>query len=293
MTVTYQGIKAEGRSATNDKGVRTYSQTYVLTSDSKSDTSSDVGNNSNLPSIGSIHATDGLAYCTNLSVKCVSGYTGWEAVANWSTANSVDGSTGLSEDPEQDRHIITWNGSTQNISIYQDRDDNGILNSAGDPLLDVMDSNLLGVTISSNVTGVPSWLLGYRNSINNAAINVGGLAIATGVARIVFPGGFISPAKTRGDYTYYTFSYELIFDEQENHEGKLLDQGYNERFTDINTVNGLRPILNDEKTVVTEPALLDGSGARLANPTTATAQYITVNKYFQKDFSVLPGVTAQ
>ena len=293
MTVTYQGIKAEGRSATNDKGVRTYSQTYVLTSDSKSDTSSDVGNNSNLPSIGSIHATDGLAYCTNLSVKCVSGYTGWEAVANWSTANSVDGSTGLSEDPEQDRHIITWNGSTQNISIYQDRDDNGILNSAGDPLLDVMDSNLLGVTISSNVTGVPSWLLGYRNSINNAAINVGGLAIATGVARIVFPGGFISPAKTRGDYTYYTFSYELIFDEQENHEGKLLDQGYNERFTNINTTNGLRPMTTEEGTVVTEPALLDGSGARLANPTTATAQYITVNKYFQKDFSVLPGVTAQ
>jgi hypothetical protein len=293
VTVTYQGIKAEGRTASNDAGVRSYSQTYILTSDAKTDTASDVGNNSQLPSVGSAHATDAMAYCHSLSVNCVSGYTGWEATATWTTENSIEGETGLNEDPEQDRHVITWNGSTQNVSIYKDRDGKGILNSAGDPLLDVMDTNLLGVTVASNVTAVPSWILGYRNSINNAAINVGGLAIAAGVARLVFPGGFISAAKTRGDHTYYTFSYELIFDEQESHEGQLLDQGYNERFTDINTTNGLRPILNDDKTVVTEPALLDGSGARLANPTTATAQYITVNKYSQKDFSVLPGVTAQ
>jgi hypothetical protein len=291
MTVTFKGEKS-GLTATNTKGVRTYSVTYKIHADG-GETASVVGNDSNLPSVGSVHAEDGLAYCESLAVKQVKGKYAWEATANYTTANSVDGETGLNEDPEQDRHVITWNGSTQNISIYQDRDDNGILNSAGDPLLDVMDTNLLGVTISSNVTGVPSWLLGYRNSINNAAINVGGLAIATGVARIVFPGGFISPAKTRGDYTYYTFSYELIFDEQESHEGKLLDQGYNERFTDINTTNGLRPMTTEEGTVVTEPAMLDGSGARLTNPTAATASYITVNKYFQKDFSVLPGVTAQ
>jgi hypothetical protein len=203
MSVTYLGPKPGSRTARNQKGVRTYSETYKLESDAASDTASIVGNNANLPSIGSIHAEDGLAYCDSLSVTQVAGYKGWEATATWTTENSIDGETGLNEDPEQDRHVITWNGSTQNISIYQDRDDEAILNSAGDPLLDVMDTNLLGVTISSNVTAVPSYILSYRNSINNAAINVGGLAIAQGVARIVFPGGFISPAKTRGDYTYY------------------------------------------------------------------------------------------
>jgi len=36
---------------------------------------------------------------------------------------------------------------------------------------------------------------------------------------------------------------------------------------------------------------LDGLGERLRNPSPETAAYITVNRYFQKDFSVLPGVT--
>ena len=293
MTVTYQGIKAEGRTASNDKGVRTYSQTYILTADAKTDTASDVGNNSQLPSVGSAHATDAMAYCRSLSVNCVSGYTGWEVTAQWSTENSIEGETGLNEDPEQDRHVITWNGSTQNVSIYKDRDGKGILNSAGDPLLDVMDTNLLGVTVASNVTAVPSFILSYRDSINSAAINVGGLAIAAGVARLVFPGGFISAAKTRGDHTYYTFSYELIFDEQESHEGQLLDQGYRQKYSESGVTDGHRNILNDDLTVITEPAMLDGLGEKLEDPTPESAAYIAVNKYFLKDFSVLPGVTAQ
>lgn len=292
MTVTFGGPKPGSLSAKNSRGVRTYGVTYKLHA-TEGETAAVVGNNASLPSIGSIHAEDGLAYCDDVDVKQVAGKNAWEASVSWTTQNSVDGDAGLKEDPEQDRPLITWNGSVQNISIYKDRDGEGILNSAGDPLMDVKDTNLLGVTISSNVTGVPSYILSYRDSINDAAINVGGLAIAAGVARIVFPGGFISPAQTRGNYTYYTFSYELIFDEQESHTGQLLDQGYNERFTDVNTANGLRPIVLENKTLATEPQLLDGSGKRLEDPTPETASYVTVNKYFQKDFSVLPGVTAQ
>lgn len=289
MTVTFNGTKS-GLTANNDSKARTYSVTYKLHADA-GETASVVGNNSNLPSIGSIHAEDAMAYCNGLNVKQVAGKNAWEATATWTTANSIDGEQGQSEDPEQDRHVITWNGSTQNVSIYKDRDGKGIQNSAGDPLLDVMDTNLLGVTVSSNVTGVPSYILSYRNSINSGAVTVGGLAIAAGVARLVFPGGFISAAKTRGDHTYYTFTYELIFDEQESHTGQLLDQGMNERFTDEFTTNGLKPILLDDLQEPSAMVLLDGLGNRLTNPAPATANYITVNKYFQKDFTVLPGVT--
>ena len=291
MTVTFTGEKS-GLTATNTKGVRTYTVTYKLHADGD-ETASVVGNDSNLPSVGSIHAEDGLAYCESLSVRQVKGKYAWEATANYTTANSVEGETGLNEDPEQDRHVITWNGSTQNVSIYKDRDGKGILNSAGDPLLDVMDTNLLGVTVASNVTAVPSFILSYRDSINSAAINVGGLAIAAGVARLVFPGGYISAAKTRGDHTYYTFSYELIFDEQESHEGQLLDQGYRQKYSESGVTDGHRNILNDDLTVITEPAMLDGLGEKLDDPSPESAAYITVNKYHLKDFSVLPGVTAQ
>lgn len=291
MSVTYLGPKPGSRTAKNNKGVRTYSETYKLESDSQSDTASIVGNNANLPSIGSLHAEDGLAYCDSLSVTQTAGYAAWEATATWTTENSIDGETGLNEDPEQDRHVVTWNGSTQNISIYQDRDGKGILNSAGDPLLDVMDVNLMGVTVASNVTSVPSYILTYRNSINSTAITVGGLAISAGAARLIFPGGFISPAKTRGDFTYYTFTYELLFDEQENWKGQLLDQGYRQKYTEAGVTDGQRNILNDDLTVITEPAMLDGLGEKLEDPTPESAAYIGVNKYFENDFSVLPGVT--
>jgi hypothetical protein len=291
MTVTYLSIKPQGRSGRNDSRVRTYTDVHKLESSVLNDTPYNIGSNVNLPFIGQAHAEDPLAYCNGLTPTQINGQQ-WEVTVNWTTANSIDGEAGQDEDPTQDRPILTWNGSTQNISIWQDRDNSGILNSAGDSLLDVMDSNLLGVTISSNVESVPSYILSYRNSINNAAITVGGLNIAAGVARVVFPGGFISPIQVRNDFSFYTFTYELMFDEQESHEGKLLDQGYNERYTDENVTDGLRPITLDGQQDITEPALLDGSGVRLEDPTPATAQYITVNKYFQKDFSVLPGVTA-
>ena len=289
MTVTFTGEKS-GLTATNTKGVRTYTVTYKLHADG-GETASVVGNDSNLPSVGSIHAEDGLAYCESLSVKQVKGKYAWEATANYTTANSIDGETGLNEDPEQDRPKITWNGSIQNVSIYKDRDDKGIQNSAGDPMLDTMDKNLYGASVSTNVTSLPSWILAYKDSINNAAFTIGGLPVAIGGARLVFPGGFISPAQQRGDYVYYTFTYDLIFDAIELHAGQLLDQGLNERFTDENTTNGLKPILLDDQQLPDAMAQLDGSGVRLANPTPATSSYITVNKYFLKDFSVLPGLS--
>lgn len=291
MTITYQGIKADSRTANNDSKIRTYSNVHLLTSDSKLDTAGMVGEHTSLPLIGQPHARDGLAYCNGISVRCVSGYTGWEVTDSWTTENSIDGETGKNEDPLQDRHIVTWGGSQRNQSIYKDRDGNGIQNSAGDPLLDTMEMNDMGVTVASNVDQVPSYILSYRNSINSGAITVGGLSIAAGVARLVFPPGFITPVQSRNGHQFYTFSFQLILDEQFSHTGQLLDQGYNERFTDENTTDRMKPITLTDQQEPREPVLLDGAGGWLENPTPATASYITVNRYFQKDFTVLPGVS--
>ena len=291
MTVTWKGIKPEGRSGSNDSRIHTYKDVHILESTVTNDTPVNVGNNANLPFIGQSHPEDELAYCNGLTVSQVIGKA-WEVTVSWTTANSIDGQPGQNEDPIEDRPVITWNGSQQNISIYKDRDDKGIQNSAGDPLLDTMDVNHMGLTVSSNVESVPAYILGYRNSINDSAIVVGGLNIAAGVARLVFPSGFISAVKVRNGYEYYTFSYELIFDEQESHQGQLLDMGLNERYTDENVTNGTKPILLDDQQPPEAMVLLDGSGERLKNPTPETSNYITVNKYFQKDFTVLPGVTS-
>jgi hypothetical protein len=49
MTVTFHGVIPESRNAQNNKGVRTYTETYRLTSDSKTDTAYIVGSHASLP----------------------------------------------------------------------------------------------------------------------------------------------------------------------------------------------------------------------------------------------------
>ena len=129
MAVTYIGPDAESRSAANNKGIRTYSITYKLEA-AEDDTASDVGNDANLPSIGSRHAEDAQAYCTTLDIQCVGGKRWWTATAVWSTERE------LGEDPEDDEVKISWSSEIYQEAIFKDINGNGLLNSAGDYFID-------------------------------------------------------------------------------------------------------------------------------------------------------------
>ena len=69
MAVTNEGEDPAGRSARNTKGVRTYSRRWILTTSNKSDDAYAVGSASGLPTIGTAHPSDALAWCVSLDVQ--------------------------------------------------------------------------------------------------------------------------------------------------------------------------------------------------------------------------------
>jgi hypothetical protein len=280
MSVTYQGSIAEKRTATNAAGIRTYSETFRLTSDSKSDTASTVGNNASLPSIGSVYADDGQAYCTNLAISCTDGYTGWEAVASWTTERTMS-----STDPEDDEVKVSWTTEVYQEPVFQDVDGNAVVNSAGDYFIDPVptrDATHLIARIRSNHRTIPAWVLAKQNNVNDSQITVGGLVIGAGLARMSRLE--ISERQRRKDVDFYSMSFELHI----HKDGWLLepmDVGFRE-LKDGELVQ-IKDTNEDE---VTTPVMLDGQGVAQTNPTPSSAVFGSYQVYGTSDLSTLPGI---
>ena len=103
MTVTFKNIIAGSRRATNTKGVRNYSQSYLLTTDTLADTAYVVGSHASLPKIGDVFIDDSYAYCTTLEVTNHAPFQGWTVTATWSTERTIDAS-----DPTADEIMVSW-----------------------------------------------------------------------------------------------------------------------------------------------------------------------------------------
>lgn len=279
MTVTYIGVDPESRTAANNKGVRTYSQVYKLEVSSTSDTPSDVGNDSNLPSIGSVHSEDNQAYCQSLDVQCVAGYKFWEVTATWSTERE------LSEDPADDEVRVAWSSEIYQEAIFKDIDGNGLVNSAGDYFIDPVptrDNVHLIAKIKANVRQVPTWVLTKQNNVNDGIITIGGLQIPAGLARMCRLE--IGERERRGNINFYALSFEIHIHET-GWRMEPLDAGF--RKLEYGDPVQIKDKNGDE---VTTPVLLDGEGGVLTDITPETAVYGNYQIYVESDLTVLPGI---
>ena len=265
MAVTYVGELAEGRRATNSKGVRTYTRVFRLTTSSQNDNAFTVGSNINLPIIGNIFPSDNTAYCTDIDIQCVRGWRIWDATVNYSTERKL--SDQQSSDPQNptpptgEPAYITWDTEQFQKPATQDRDGKGIVNSAGDPFIpaEQMDDSRRVVTVQKNLTAVPSWILDYQDSVNNASFTVDGAAFRQ-VTFVI--------ALRRDGWAY-----------------SILDQGFNEK--DPADATKRKPIYINGQ-LPSSPVLLDGTGKAKTDPKTANATYLTYNVYKTADFSQLP-----
>jgi hypothetical protein len=280
MTVTYMGTIAEKRTAVNAAGIRTYSETFRLTSDATSDTASDVGNNTSLPSIGSVYADDAQAYCTNLSISCTDGYAGWEAVATWTTERTMS-----STDPEDDEVRVSWTTEVYQEPVFQDVDGDAVVNSAGDYFIDPVptrDATHLIARIRSNHRSIPAWILAKQNNVNSGLIQIGGLNIAAGLARMARLE--IGERQRRNDIDFYSLSFEVHI----HKDGWLLqpmDVGFRE--LEYGELVQIKDTLGDE---VTTPVMLDGEGKAQSSPTPSSAVFGSYQVYETSDLSTLPGI---
>jgi len=279
MTITYKGEIPAGRSAKNSLGIRTYQRQFRLVTDSRSDGPYEIGSNANLPSIGSVHPEDASAWCRELTVDNDEPYTGWIVTANYSSERE------LSETPTSDPAFVTWDSEQFQKPAIQDKDGDAVVNSAGDffdpPAM--MDDSRRVVTVQKNLTAVPTWILDYQDAVNSDQFTVDGVTIAIGTAKMQRVSVGAEDIRNGTTFRQVTFTMHL---QRDGWDMQILDAGF--RRIDPGDSTKRIAISLDDGTEPTTPALLDGSGGLLSNPTPANAVFKTFSVYKTRTFSSLP-----
>ncbi len=281
MTITFHGVVDQD--ADNNAGTRSYSATYLLSiSDPSTERPYQIGSHASLPLIGSVHQDDSQAYCNFLGVKRHAGKLAYHATARWETGRTLH-----QTDPAQDEVLVSFDGEIYQELARVDRNGDAIANSATDPFLDpaaTIDATHLIARVQANVTAIPAWSLGYRDSVNDAEITVEGLVIPAGLAK--FQRLVVGHRQYRNGQRYYPVNFELHV-HREGWNLQPLDQGFRQLNSDGKPVM----IRGDDGDYPTHPVRLDGNGAVQDDPVTTAPVFLDFEAYPERDFSLLPGVT--
>ena len=234
-----------------------------------------------------------LASCRSVDCQRVEGgiYT---YTAEFSDEFSKDNEKATDEDPLNDLPVIKPVGGMRERALEKDRNDEAILNGAGDPIAQSVEDNTIGLSVTVNVAltdDVEALVLAMRNKVNVAPIQCGRWYIGTNMARVIFPSNFLSEIKRRNEIEYQEFSYELLIDERDRHFGTPLNAGFRKRVSLAHPELKER-ILDADGSQPSEPVPLDGNGLVIEDPTPSTVEYLEVGKYQEADFTLLPGITA-
>ena len=269
----------DGRESSFDGGVWTRSRSWLVKTSLKTDREDVVMTAFGLPAYADSHPADVFSFARTISYSQKS-----ESPLAWVVTCGYSSELELNENPELDEPIITWESEVYQQPIFKDVSGNSIVNSAGDYFTDPMptrESAHLIAKISANVESVPAWALSYQNAVNADTIKIGGLVIAARLAKMQRL--TIGAKQKRGDYTFYTVSFEIHL-QLEGWHLEPLDAGF------YQVVGGERDSCTIGGSEVTMPVPLNGSGVQLALPTPETSVYGDFQIYNEYDLSVLPGV---
>ena len=270
MAVTNLGEDPGGRSATNSKGVRTYSRRWKLETSSESDDAYAVGSASGLPLIGSAHPSDAGAFCVSLQVENNNPWKGWVVTAEYSSEYE------LTTNPINDPAIITWGSEQFQKVAVEDTSGHAIVNSFGDyydpPAM--MDDSRRTVTITKNLAAVPSWILSYQDAVNSDAFTIDGFNVAIGKAKM--QSVTVAAKEKRNGTSFYPVTFTIHL-QKNGWLLELMDAGMRYKS------GGAIAVFETG-----QPGMLNGSGGKLANPTPSTVVYRSFTVYETKAFSGLP-----
>lgn len=287
MAVAAGYPKEKARKAKSQSGVLTATRVFQVKLDRSDLPNAEliVANASGIPREGQQHPTLLTAYCVSVELGQQDNGVEWFVTCQYSSEKE------MAEDPTFDPVEIEWDGEIYTEAIYQDRDGNAIVNSAGDYFVDptpTKEKSHLIASITANVDSVPTWVVDYRNVVNDAAIVIDGLTIAAGLAYIQRPK--ISKKQYRNDQEYRTISYDVHI-HPDGWSLKPMDVGFRKKNATDSTKRD--QITNDgDEEEPTTPVPLDGSGGVLANPTPSTVVFLEFDVDAEMDFSALPGIEA-
>ena len=244
-----------------------------------------------LPLEGSPYPGQPLCTCRGVEASTGDEAGLYKFSAKYSDENSFESKDpATKENPLLDRPIIKPVASIESRVMTKDRDGKAILNSAGDPILQSREFNTMGFKVSANVSGIPPGLGGLIDSCNAAPFTIRGFYVDSEEARFVLPSDWISDQLSRNGVEYYTLTFELLIDKQSRHYGYPLNAGFRELKED--ELFNLVPTAITERdgSEPSEPVPLNEAGRRIENPTPENALYRETKKYYQADYSGLPGI---
>lgn len=275
MTVTYLGEDAGARTATNSRGIRTYTRAFKFETTEETEDAWDVGSHPNAPVIGQAFRD---AWCISSTPTCTDPWKGWTITAEYSSALEMN------VDPTQDAmQIRVYTEQFQKPAVF-DKNGNKIVNSAGDPFDPplMMDDSRRVISLVRNVAAYPSWVLSYQDAVNSDSFTVRGITYAAGVGKVQSVS--ISDGQIRNGYAFYTL--EVLIHLQKN--GWILqplDVGFRELdYAGTSIINILNPGDNERPSA---PVPLDGAGRALADPSTTNNVLLSYSVYDTQPFSVL------
>lgn len=269
MTVNYLGEDYDMREAENDLGKRTYTRRFKLETTTKAEGPYAVGSHGSLPKIGSVHNEDSAAWCNNIAVQVNKGLA-WYVIARYSSERQ------LAIDPTTEPAIVT-------VTTEQFQKQTDLVNSAGDPYDPpyMMDDSRRVINVQKNMSGHPSWILDYSDTVNSDSFVVKGITYTAGQGKVQRVS--IGEAQVRNGVSFVVVTIEIHL-EKNGWQIRALDAGFREidgydRVNIVNGGDGLQP---------TAPVQLDGSGRSVADPTEATEVIRLHTVYSTAVFSALP-----
>jgi hypothetical protein len=232
MTITAK-IKPTGRSGTY-AGVIDDHETvvYLVETDDKYITRYDIMAAGVLPIKYQQHPENPLMTVRSVDLAQTDGPMVWEATIEYSSQSHMTRPTKTTKTHSRPQQAarIKWTTTQFTKPLTRDVDGNAIINSAGDyfdPPIEI-DTSRWSIVIEKKVAAVPSYILSYANTINEAAITIDGVVIGEKVAKLSEIS--ISEKDTAQGEEFYTFTYrlELANADEGDWVVKVLDQGLHE-----------------------------------------------------------------
>lgn len=281
MAVTSVEEIWQGRDGEADsEGTRRYTRIFRVLTSSNYDTGAIVMAHIEVPKVGEVFPDDFGAWCQRVRPVQES-----FSPRVWLVTCSYSSERELEESPLDDPAEIEWDGEDYMRPAIFDRNDEPILNSAGDPFdppVEIDDSWNV-VTVKKNLLVVPSWILQYRKATNSDAFSVDGFEVDVGQAKMKKVA--VGKVQQRNEISFRPVTLVMHLRE-EGWDEPVLDKGYREKKSGDATKRVA--MTNDDGTKPSQQILLDGSGSKLANPSPSNAVYLEFELNRQLPFNVLP-----
>lgn len=250
-------------------GERTYTATYMVTTDSASDGPITVANAAGV-AIGASYSlgndTDSRAYCNSKAVEQVSSDDAsetktWMVTDSYKTLDREEQKTLVH--PLSRPYEISWNYEHFQEVVEKDVNGGAILNTAGeyfDPPIE-RDASRPVLTITRNEAAFPTSLaLSYANAINSDYFS----GAAAGTVKVFNISGSRVIEEFDGDEViYWKMTYEFHY-RADGWQRKVLSQGRSQLVPDDDDVPKLEKITYENSgDQIVDPVPLDEEGARI------------------------------